>query len=115
MKAFRAIAAGAVALVTALAGCSAPTTPTPSASSSEPAKSTRALRVWAGSTTPITIDFNPFHSIAHHIERPLRIHHPGLTDAEIPQPHCRPARTGLARPRGPGDSRSTTPLHCLAT
>ncbi len=83
MKAFRAIAAGAVALVTALAGCSAPTTPTPSASSSEPAKSTRALRVWAGSTTPITIDFNPFHSIAHHIERPLRIHHPGLTDAEI--------------------------------
>ncbi len=61
MKAFRAIAAGAVALVTALAGCSAATTPTPSASSSEPAKSTRALRVWAGSTTPITIDFNPFH------------------------------------------------------
>jgi peptide/nickel transport system ATP-binding protein len=26
---------------------------------------------------------NPFHSIAHHIERPLRIHHPELTRAEV--------------------------------
>ena len=26
---------------------------------------------------------NPFHSIAHHIERPLRIHHPKLTDAQV--------------------------------
>lgn len=28
---------------------------------------------------------NPFHSIAHHIERPLRIHHPGLSTAEVRQ------------------------------
>lgn len=61
MKAFRALAAGAVVLVTALTGCSAPAQPTASAGSSAPAKSTRPLRVWAGSTTPITIDFNPFH------------------------------------------------------
>jgi peptide/nickel transport system ATP-binding protein len=26
---------------------------------------------------------NPFHSIAHHLERPVRLHHPGLTDAEV--------------------------------
>nr|WP_314845326.1 ATP-binding cassette domain-containing protein [uncultured Microbacterium sp.] len=26
---------------------------------------------------------NPFHSIAHHIERPLRLHNPGLGSAEI--------------------------------
>lgn len=26
---------------------------------------------------------NPFHSIAHHIERPLQIHHPELTPAEV--------------------------------
>ncbi len=26
---------------------------------------------------------NPFHSIAHHIERPLRIHHPELSTAEV--------------------------------
>jgi len=26
---------------------------------------------------------NPFHSISHHIERPLRIHHPELSTAEI--------------------------------
>lgn len=61
MKALRAIAAGALVLTTALAGCGAPAQPTASAGSSAPVKSTRALRVWAGSTTPITIDFNPFH------------------------------------------------------
>ncbi|HVK44723.1 MAG TPA: ABC transporter substrate-binding protein [Micropruina sp.] len=61
MKALRAIAAGAVVLATAFAGCSGPSAPSPSGSSSAPAKSTRALRVWAGSTTPISIDFNPFH------------------------------------------------------
>ncbi len=26
---------------------------------------------------------NPFHSIAHHIERPLRIHHPGWSGQEV--------------------------------
>ncbi len=26
---------------------------------------------------------NPFHSIAHHLERPLRIHHPGLSAAQV--------------------------------
>ncbi|MFT3888786.1 MAG: ATP-binding cassette domain-containing protein [Arachnia sp.] len=26
---------------------------------------------------------NPFHSIAHHLERPLRIHHPELTQAQV--------------------------------
>jgi peptide/nickel transport system ATP-binding protein len=26
---------------------------------------------------------NPFHSISHHIERPLRIHHPELSTAEV--------------------------------
>ncbi len=26
---------------------------------------------------------NPFHPIRHHLERPLRIHHPGLTTAEV--------------------------------
>ena len=26
---------------------------------------------------------NPFHSIGHHLERPLRLHHPGLSKAEI--------------------------------
>ena len=26
---------------------------------------------------------NPFHSIGHHIERPLRIHHPGMGNADI--------------------------------
>lgn len=62
MKAFKAIAAGAAVLAITFAGCSAPSAPSPSAGgSSEPAKSTRPLRVWAGSTTPITTDFNPFH------------------------------------------------------
>jgi len=26
---------------------------------------------------------NPFHTIVHHLERPLRIHHPGLSSAEV--------------------------------
>ncbi|MFC7528537.1 ABC transporter ATP-binding protein [Actinoplanes sp. GCM10030250] len=26
---------------------------------------------------------NPFHSVAHHLERPIRLHHPGMTDAEV--------------------------------
>ncbi|WP_127792762.1 ABC transporter ATP-binding protein [Agromyces sp. LHK192] len=26
---------------------------------------------------------NPFHSIAHHLERPIRLHHPGLRSAEV--------------------------------
>jgi peptide/nickel transport system ATP-binding protein len=26
---------------------------------------------------------NPHHTIAHHLERPVRLHHPGLTDAEV--------------------------------
>jgi peptide/nickel transport system ATP-binding protein len=26
---------------------------------------------------------NPFHSIAHHLERPVRLHQPGLKDAEV--------------------------------
>ena len=28
---------------------------------------------------------NPFHTVEHHLERPLRLHHRGLTDAEIHQ------------------------------
>lgn len=62
MKAYQAIAAGAAALALTFAGCSAPSTPSPSAGgSSARAVAARPLRVWAGSTTPITIDFNPFH------------------------------------------------------
>ncbi|MCD1572579.1 ABC transporter ATP-binding protein [Agromyces mediolanus] len=26
---------------------------------------------------------NPFHSIVHHLERPIRLHHPGLSRAEV--------------------------------
>jgi ABC-type oligopeptide transport system ATPase subunit len=26
---------------------------------------------------------NPFHTIGHHLERPLRLHHHGMTDAEV--------------------------------
>jgi peptide/nickel transport system ATP-binding protein len=26
---------------------------------------------------------NPFHSIGHHLERPVRLHHPGLSDADV--------------------------------
>jgi ABC-type oligopeptide transport system ATPase subunit len=28
---------------------------------------------------------NPFHTVEHHLERPLRLHHRGLTDAEVHQ------------------------------
>lgn len=61
-KAVVAIAAGAFALATLFSACSAP--PQPSASSSSSATTAapaRTMRVWAGSTTPITVDFNPFH------------------------------------------------------
>lgn len=56
-----ALAATAVALSLTLAACtsSAPA-PSGSAASSAPATAS-TLRVWAGSTTPITVDFNPFH------------------------------------------------------
>ena len=60
-KATTAIAAGAIALVTTLAGCS-PATPTPTSSTHTAAAKAQVLRVWAGSTTPITVDFNPFHA-----------------------------------------------------
>lgn len=57
-------AAATAAIALALAGCTSPTTPPP-ASGSPSASSTvikeSTLRVWAGSMTPITIDFNPFH------------------------------------------------------
>jgi peptide/nickel transport system substrate-binding protein len=56
-----ALAASAVALATALSACTSPApAPTGGSSTSAPAKAS-TLRVWAGSTTPITIDFNPFH------------------------------------------------------
>jgi peptide/nickel transport system substrate-binding protein len=57
-------AAATVAIALTLAGCTSPgAKPTQTASapgSSAPAKES-TLRVWAGSTTPITVDFNPFH------------------------------------------------------
>jgi len=28
---------------------------------------------------------NPFHTVAHHLERPVRLHHPGLSRAEVHQ------------------------------
>jgi peptide/nickel transport system substrate-binding protein len=55
-----AITAAAVAISLALAGCTSSPKPSASASGSAVAKPA-ALRVWAGSTTPITVDFNPFH------------------------------------------------------
>ncbi|MFT4110115.1 ABC transporter substrate-binding protein [Propionicimonas sp.] len=55
-----ALAATAVALSLALAGCTSPApSQTTAAGTAAPKEST--LRVWAGSTTPITVDFNPFH------------------------------------------------------
>lgn len=55
------IAAGAVALSLALVGCTGPA-PTPGATSATTASAKAStLRVWAGSSTPITVDFNPFH------------------------------------------------------
>ncbi|MGV8908299.1 MAG: ABC transporter substrate-binding protein [Propionicimonas sp.] len=56
-----AISAGAVSLCLALSACT-PAPPTPGASSAPTtAPKAATLRVWAGSTTPITVDFNPFH------------------------------------------------------
>jgi peptide/nickel transport system substrate-binding protein len=56
------VVAGVAAFSMALAGCTSPA-PTPAASSpaSSAAPKASVLRVWAGSTTPITVDFNPFH------------------------------------------------------
>ncbi|HEX5334968.1 MAG TPA: ABC transporter substrate-binding protein [Propionicimonas sp.] len=55
------VAAGAVAVSLVLTACTTtPPAPTPSSSpTSAPKAST--LRVWAGSSTPISVDFNPFH------------------------------------------------------
>ena len=57
-RATATIAAGVIALATMFSACS---TPAPSPSSSGAPVAARPLRVWAGSTTPITVDFNPFH------------------------------------------------------
>lgn len=60
-KISRTLAATAVALSLALAACTSPA-PAPSGSAASSAPATAAtLRVWAGSSTPITVDFNPFH------------------------------------------------------
>lgn len=57
------VAAAAVAVALALAGCtSTPKQPPASGSATGSAVVKEStLRVWAGSMTPITIDFNPFH------------------------------------------------------
>ncbi|HEY3548844.1 MAG TPA: ABC transporter substrate-binding protein [Propionicimonas sp.] len=57
------VAAGAVAVSMVLTACTTtPPTPTASASvSGSTAPKASVLRVWAGSSTPITVDFNPFH------------------------------------------------------
>ncbi len=57
------VAAGAVAVSMVLTACTTtPPTPTASASvSGSTAPKASLLRVWAGSSTPITVDFNPFH------------------------------------------------------
>ncbi len=55
------VAAAAVAVSLVLTACTA-TPPTPTASASAPGvPKASTLRVWAGSSTPITVDFNPFH------------------------------------------------------
>jgi peptide/nickel transport system substrate-binding protein len=55
------VAAAAVAISLVLTACTA-TPPAPTASSSgTTAPKASVLRVWAGSSTPITVDFNPFH------------------------------------------------------
>ncbi|MGC3953381.1 MAG: ABC transporter substrate-binding protein [Propionicimonas sp.] len=64
-KFFVPIAAAAIAL-TSLAGCSpsspAPTDPgTASPGGSQAPVPARPLRVWSGNSTPISVDFNPFH------------------------------------------------------
>lgn len=57
------LAATALAL-TLMAGCS-PSSPAPagtaSGTTSEAAAEARPLRVWSGNSTPISVDFNPFH------------------------------------------------------
>jgi peptide/nickel transport system substrate-binding protein len=57
-KAIVTIAAGAIALATIFTACSSPSQST---SSSTTAVKAKTMRVWAGSTTPITVDFNPFN------------------------------------------------------
>jgi peptide/nickel transport system substrate-binding protein len=55
------VAAGAVAISLVLTACTtAPPTPTASSTTTSAPKAS-TLRVWAGSSTPITVDFNPFH------------------------------------------------------
>lgn len=49
----KALLAAVVVFTLALAGCSSSSTAT--------SNTQKTLRVWAGSMTPITIDFNPFH------------------------------------------------------
>ncbi len=56
-----AMAAGAVALSVSLAACNSPAPTQTTASSAAPTPKASVLRVWAGSSTPITVDFNPFH------------------------------------------------------
>ncbi len=57
-----AFTAAAVAVSLALAGCTSRPQPSASATGTGSAAPKPAvLRVWAGSTTPITVDFNPFH------------------------------------------------------
>lgn len=55
------VAAGAVAVSLVLTACTTtPPAPTPSSSTTSAPKAS-TLRVWAGSSTPISVDFNPFH------------------------------------------------------
>lgn len=55
-----ALAAAAVALSLAVTACTS-SAPAPSGSSATAPAKESTLKVWAGSTTPITVDFNPFH------------------------------------------------------
>lgn len=57
----RALAGAAVALSVALTGCTSPApAPQDTSSGGTPVKAP-VLRVWSGNSTPITVDFNPFH------------------------------------------------------
>lgn len=57
-----AITAAAMSVSLALTGCTSNTQPSASTSGgSGTSPKASVLRVWAGSTTPITVDFNPFH------------------------------------------------------
>lgn len=66
MKAIRATAVSVIALALALTSCTS-STPQPSGSAptagetAPPAAPARPLRVWSGNSTPMTVDFNPFH------------------------------------------------------